>query len=260
MNEKEVRQWIKDKVFMGTFDARTLESPCKEIVIHLRENPDDKAVFTKALSDFIEHEEFVSLQQIENTAYLVVNIGNRDALEKLISKLRSTEDTDGILGRLAIATIRSFPCTNQKKADYLPILMEWLKREKTATIAYEALCQIYPEDTIAYFLWALSHHTTNERFIQKMLTDIYFDQQQELSGLQALDELNEAWKQLISAIREYPLIPDSAKEEALQEWAATENIPLAVVSVTAISASLEPELRIRCTRANQIIQERRSLW
>jgi len=221
MNEKEARQWIKDKVFMGTFDARTLESPCKEIVTYLRANPDDKAAFTKALSDFIENEELVTRQHVENTAYLVVNIGNRDALEKFISKLRSAEDTEGILGHLAIATIRSFPCPNQEKAVYLPFLMEWLKREETATIAYEALCQIYPEDMIAYFLWALSHHTTNERFIQKMLTDIYFDQRQEQSGLQTLDKLNESWKQLISAIREHPLIPDSAKEEALQECAAT---------------------------------------
>ena len=215
-----------------------------------------KTVFTKALSDFIEYEEFVAQQHVENTAYLVVNLRSRNVLEKFISKLRSSEDTEGVLGRLAIATIRSFPCPNQEKALYLPLLMEWLKREETATIAYEALCQIYPEDTIAYFLWALSYHTANERFIQKMLTDIYFDHRQEYSGSQVFDKLNELWKQLISAVREHPVIPDSAKEETLQKWTITE-VPTVIVSMFA---SLEPELRGRYTRANQIIQERRSLW
>jgi hypothetical protein len=151
---------------MGTFDARTLEAPCKEIVTYLRENPDDKAVFTKALSDFIENEEFVTHQHVENAAYLVVNIEAREVLEKFLSKLRSAKDTEGILGRLAIATIRSFPCPNKEKAVYLPLLIEWLKREETATVAYEAICQIYPEDMIAYFLWALPHLLIEEGILK----------------------------------------------------------------------------------------------
>ena len=225
MNEKEAYQWIKDRVFMGTFDARTLESPCKEIVMYLRESPNDKELFTKALSDFVKNEELVVQQHVENTAYLVVNLRNRDALEKFISKLHNVEDFEGVLGRLAIATIRSFPCPNEGKKAYLPLLIEWLRREETATIAYEALCQIYPEDAIAYLLWASSHHTTNKKFIQKMLTDIYFNHRQEHPGLQAFDNLKKSWKQLISAIREHPLIPDSAKEEALQEWGAEDMAP-----------------------------------
>lgn len=52
MNENEVRQWMKEKVFMGTFDARTLESPCKEIVTYLRENTDEKNGFHKGFIGF----------------------------------------------------------------------------------------------------------------------------------------------------------------------------------------------------------------
>ena len=218
MNEKEAYQWIKDRVFMGTFDARTLESPCKEIVMYLQESPNDKELFTKALSDFVKNEELVVQQHVENTAYLVVNLRNRDALEKFISKLNNVEDFEGVLGRLAIATIRSFPCPNEGKKAYLPLLIEWLRREETATIAYEALCQIYPEDAIAYLLWASSHHTTNKKFVQKMLTDIYFNQRQEQSGLQALEKLSESWKQLIFAVCEHPLMPDSAKKQVLSEY------------------------------------------
>ena len=220
MTKDEAQKRIEDKVIWGLVDSRTLSPPGREIVLHFQDTPADQPILIEALFDFLTNQQFTTSERVENVAYLVVNFGNRELLNQLVSKLTEGEAPDEFHIRMAMAAIRSFPAfdagrddaESQGKSDFLPFLINCLRDKKHTSLAYEILSQFYPEDMISYFLWALGHHSNDLTLVEYMLTDLYFDHRKEAPGVLALEVIRDVFSRLSEAVQKHPLLPDYAKK------------------------------------------------
>ena len=174
MTPDTTQAWIEKHIAMGTVDARTHERSCREVVLYCQEHPTARQIIEEALVAVIGESKWATAEQLENAAYLVVNLESGEALQRLIDSVSKRDDPTGALATQVIAAIRSFPGNDGAHDRFLPALFRWLKIERVAHLAYETLCDLAPEDAGAYFA-ALAHfHHNAPAVLEKALTHLYF--------------------------------------------------------------------------------------
>ena len=175
MTIDDARQLIQKNISSGFVDPRTHEHTCREVATYYQEHQEEQKVIRQALVEVTGEYEWASAsaEQLENAAYLVVNLESVEALQNLVTSVINLDEPSSDFASLVIAAIRSFPGNGTVRDLFLPTLFRWLKSEPIAHLAFEALCELAPDDAGAYFS-ALSHyHRSNPDVIQKALTQLW---------------------------------------------------------------------------------------
>jgi hypothetical protein len=126
--------------------------------MHYQEHPEEQDVIKQALVEVISEYEWASAsaEQLENAAYITVNLESVEALQKLVTSVSNLDESTGDFATVAIAAIRSFPGKGKIRDLFFPALFRWLRSEAVSHLAFETLCELAPDDAGAY-LSALSH-------------------------------------------------------------------------------------------------------
>lgn len=212
MTRDEARSWLEQHISTGFTDPRTLETSCREVVEYYKEHPDEQDLIAEALTEVMAQREWDSTEQIENGTYLAANLESVDALQTLVSALSELDDPTGEKITLAIAAIRSLPENGTVRDVFSPFLFRWLRCESVANLAFEALCDLEPEHSLAFFL-ALSHyHRTRPSLIESSLTHVYYQSGDISQGQSRVFALLETMTTLVSSVQSHPFLPDSLKQ------------------------------------------------
>ena len=215
MTIDEARQLIQKNISSGFVDPRTHEHTCREVVTYYQEHSEEQGVIRQALVEVISEYEWTSAsaEQLENAAYIAVNLESVEALQKLVTSVSNLYEPTGDLATVAIAAIRSFPANGKVRDLFFPALFRWLRTESIAHLAFEALCELSPDDAGAY-LSALSHyHRGKPNIIQKALTHLYYRGGDTDQGASDVYSVVESCAALVDSIKTHPFFPDTFKRD-----------------------------------------------
>ena len=215
MTLDDARQWIQQHISTGFVDPRTYEHTCHEVVTYYREHQEEQDVIRQALLEVTGRYEWTSAspEQLENAAYIAVNLESIKALQNLVTDVAKLDDPSGELATVAIAAIRSFPGNGRVRDLFLPALFRWLRSESTAHLAFEALCDLTPDDASAYVSVIAHYHRNKPEIIQKALTHLYYREGDTDKGASDVRSVVESFTTLIDAIKRHPFLPDAFKYE-----------------------------------------------
>ncbi|MBI4639594.1 MAG: hypothetical protein HY731_02805 [Candidatus Tectomicrobia bacterium] len=214
MTINDAQYWIEKQISMGFVDPRTHDPTCREVVVYYHEHPYEQDIIKQALVAVISEYEWgsASLEQLENAAYIAVNLESTEALQNLVTSVVKLGDPSGDFVTVAIAAIRSFPANGTVRDLFLPVLFQWLKSESSAHLAFEALCELSPDDIGAYlFVVSHYHHHSKPDVIQKALTHLYYRQGDTDRGASDVWSIIESFIVLIDSIKMHPFLPDIFK-------------------------------------------------
>ena len=215
MTIDDARQLIQKNISSGFVDPRTHEHTCREVVTYYREHPEEQDAIRQALVEVISEYEWASAsaEQLENAAYIAVNLESPEALQNLVTSAVNLDESSGDFATVAIAAIRSFPGNGTVRDLFFSALFRWLKSESVAHLAFEALCELAPDDAGAYFS-ALSHyHRGKPDVIQKALTHLYYREGKTDQGASDVCSVLESFTALVDSIKMHPFFPDTFKRE-----------------------------------------------
>lgn len=215
MTPNDARQWIQKHISLGFVDPRTYEHTCREVVTYYHDHLEEQDIIRQALVEVITEDKWASasLEQVENAAYIAVNLESTQALQDLVTGVLNLEDPSGELATVVIAAIRSFPGNSAVHNLFLPVLFQWLKSESTAHLAFEALCDLMPADAGAYLSVVSYYHRNNPDIIQKALTHLYYRNGDTDQGASDVLSVVGGFTALIDSIKRHPFIPEVFKRK-----------------------------------------------
>jgi len=219
MTIDDARQLIQKNISSGFVDPRTHEHTCRKVVTYYQEHTEEQDVIRQALVEVISEYEWVSVsaEQLENAAYITVNLESAEALQNLVTNVVNLDEPSDNLATIAIAAIRSFPGNGAVRDLFFPALFRWLRSESVAHLAFEALCELSPDDAGAY-LSALSHyHRSKPDVIQKALTHLYYRGGDTVQGASDVRSVVENFAVLVDSIKMHPFFPDTFKRDIEKE-------------------------------------------
>ncbi len=213
MTPDTAQAWIQKHIAMGTVAPRTHERSCREVVVYYQGHPAARQIIEAALVAVIGESEWITAEQLENAAYLAVNLESVGAIQQLVTGVTQRDDPSGDLATVGIAAIRSFPGNDAIRDRFLPALFRWLKVEPVAHLAYETLCDLSPDDAGAYFAVLAHYYCDNSSILQKALTHLYFRGGDTVQGAADVRAVVEGFATLTQAISNHPFIPSDIKQE-----------------------------------------------
>ena len=236
MKKNEVRQKIQGQIISGFFDPHTFEHSGHDIVTFYREDSGEQATIRATLESVVRDiTRWDSPEQLENAFYFSVNLQSVEALQKLVEAAGEEKDYEKKYANLAIAAIRTFPYKNADYISFIDPLRSWLRSETASPSAFEALSDISPDSVTDYAYMAFHYHSHKPEILQKILTHLYFHENNPDKGLSLLlallrlteSKINfsgasenhplstlliESQTALQEAIRVHPLLPSEVKE------------------------------------------------
>ena len=262
MTIDDARQLIQKNISSGFVDPRTHEHTCRGVVTYYQEHPEEQGIIRQALVEVISEYDWssASAEQLENAAYLAVNLESAEALQNLVTSVVNLDEPSGEFATVAIAAIRSFLSNGTVRDLFLSVLFRWLKSESIAHLAFEALCELAPDDAGAYFS-ALSHYHRNKpEVIQKALTHLYYREGDTDQGASDVYSVVEGFTALLDSIKMHPFLPDTFKSgvrDAISTRAA-EELP-EEVSQPIVFVRISQETIVRCRKTQDVITKH-GLW
>ncbi len=260
MTPDTAQAWIEKHIAMGTVDARTHERSCREVVLYCQEHPAARQIIEEALVAVIGESKWATAEQLENAAYLAVNLASVGALQQLVTGIAQRDDPSGDFATVGIAAIRSFPGDDATHDRFLLALFRWLKVAPVAHLAYEALCDLTPEDVGAHFAALAHYHHDNSSILHKALTHLYFRNGDTNAGASAVRSVTEGSPMLVEVIKTHPFLPDTFKAKVADSTHAEVAGPRHKESLTTIFDLLPLEKLQRCRRTQDMISGHGSLW
>ena len=252
MTFDEAQQLIQKNIETGFVDSRTHEHSCSKLVAYFNGHAEDQNVLKQALVQAVDAGKWVTPEQVENAAYLIVNLGSSDALQKLIAKASALESISGDLVAVVIAAIRSFPEEEIDKDLFLPFLLRWLRVESVASLAFEALSDIVPHEAGAYLAALACYHRDRPEVIRKALTHLYYRGGDTRQGMKSVSSVAESFAVLVRTIQEHPFLPEDFKHDVSQVVLIHENRRLPKVQgLEAKFLSLPPPSKTEGSEAMQ---------
>ena len=109
MRSDAARRWLRRHIATGHVDTRNHEHSAREVVTYHTAHPEERDTLAESLALVIADFDWTTAEQVETTAYLVVNLECREALQRLIDGVSKRDDPTGVLATQVIAAIRSFP-------------------------------------------------------------------------------------------------------------------------------------------------------
>ena len=253
MRSDEARRWLRQHIATGNVDHRTHEHSAREVVTYHTAHPEERDTLAESLALVIADFDWTTAEQVETAAYLVANLESRAALQCLIDGVGKRDDATGALATQVIAAIRSFPGDDATHDRFLLALFRWLKVAPVAHLAYEALCDLTPEDAGAY-LAALAHfHQKVPAVLEKALTHLYFRGGDTVQGTADVRALIKGFATLTQAISSHPFLPPDVKQELAMNGAARPHTSLQ--PVPAILEIVPQPQRSSYLRAGSIVRE-----
>lgn len=211
--QEEVRNWLDQHISMGAVDPRTYEHSAHEVLTYHAEHPEEQDFIRQALVEVIRRFQWRSPQQMENAAYLAVNLESAEALDALIKAAGKLSDPNGEYATEAIAASRSFPDENTAREISLPSLFRWLKSEAVAHLAFETLTELTPEDAGAYLSALSYYHQENQKIVENALTHLYYRNGNAEQGDVEVKSVIQGFTRLIGTVSTHPLLPKTFKKE-----------------------------------------------
>lgn len=258
MTIDDTRQWVQKHISTGFVDPRTHEHTCREVVTYYQEHPGDQAVIRQALVEVIGEYRWASPEQLENAAYLAVNLESSEALQRLVVSVANLDDASGDLATVAIAAIRSFPGNGVVRDLFLPFLFRWLRLESTAHLAFETLCDLTPDDAGAYLAAVAYYHRARPEVIRKALTHLYYREGDTKQGMSVVSSVVESLASLVNSIQVHPFLPDPFKDDVRDTILSKEGRRVDAPQIVFVAIS--EEKRSSCRAAQASIKRSGSLW
>ncbi len=261
MTIDDARQLIQQNISSGFVDPRTHEQTCRKVVTNYQEHPEEQDVIGQALVEVVSEYDWAaaSAEQLENAAYLAVNLESLEVLQSIVMSVANLDEPSDDFVTVAIAAIRSFPGNGTVRSLFFPALFRWLRCESVAHLAFEALCELTPDDAGAYFS-ALSHyHRGNPDVIQKALTHLYYRGGDTDRGTSDVRSVVESFTALVDSIKIHPFLPDTFKsdvEDAIRK--AAEKLSQKV-SPPIVFVRISQETMVKCRKARDVIAEH-GMW
>lgn len=258
MNFDDAQQLIQQNIATGFVDPRTHEHSCGKLVAYFKKHAEDRNVLKQALAKAVDEGKWVTPEQLENVAYLIVNLGSDEALRQLVAKASALESISGDFIAVVIATIRSFPEEEIDKTLFLPSLLRWFRVESVASLAFEALSDLVPHEAGAYLAALACYHRNRPDVIRKALTHLYYRGGDTRQGMEAVSTVVEGFESLTTTIQGHPFLPDAFKSDVRDILKQDE--PAQTSAPHFVFVALSPEKRMRCQTAQETIRKNQSLW
>jgi len=263
MTIDDARLLIQKNISLGFVDARTHEHTCREVVTYYQEHPGEQNVINQALAEVIGEYDWISAsgEQLENAAYLAVNLESVETLQNLVMSVINLGKPTEEFVTVAIAAIRRFPGNGKIRDLFFPVLFQWLRFEPISHLAFEALCEFAPDDVGAYFAVLSYYHRNNPDVIQKALTHLYYRGGNTDQGASNVDSVIESFTALVDSIKTHPFLPDNFKRDV------EENIRTKVIEESRQEFSPPYQSNIipfeeikKCQIAQNVIMKSGSIW
>lgn len=258
MTIDDARQLIQKNISSGFVDPRTHEHTCRGVVTYYQEHPEEQDIIRQALVEVISEYKWASAsaEQLENAAYIAVNLESAEALQNLVTRVVNLDEFSDDFATIAIAAIRSFLGNGTVRDLFLSALFRWLKSESVAHLAFEALCELAPDDAGAY-LSALPHYHRNKpEVIQKALTHLYYREGDTDQGASDVYSVVEGFTALLDSIKMHPFLPDTFKSEVgdVISTRAAEELSKQV-SQSILLFMISQETIARCHKTQDVIMK-----
>ncbi|MBC8230078.1 hypothetical protein H8E77_11075 [bacterium] len=262
MTIDDARLLIQKNISLGFVDSRIHEHTCREVVTYYQEHPGEQNVINQALAEVIGEYDWISAsgEQLENAAYLAVNLESVETLQNLVMSVVNLGEPTEEFVTIAIAAIRSFPGNGKIRDLFFPALFQWLRFEPISHLAFEALCEFTPDDVGAYFAVLSYYHRNNPDVIQKALTHLYYRGGNTDQGASNVDSVIESFTALLDSIKTHPFLPDTFKREVVDaiRTKVTEDLP-EQVSQPIVFVRISQEMVARCRKTQDVITKH-GLW
>ncbi len=256
MRPDEACRWLRQHIATGHVDTRTHEHSAREVVTYCTKHPEKRDALAESLALVIADFDWITAEQVEAAAYLVVNLESSAALQHLIDSVGERDDSTGALATQVIAAIRSSPDIDAAHDRFLPALFRWLKVAPIAHLAYETLCDLSPEDAGAYFAILAHFHHSDPVVLEKALTHLYFRGGDTVQGTADVRALVEGFATLTQAVSNHSFIPGDVRQELARTDAALR--PTSIQPEPIILQNLPPKKRSSCRRAGEVLRARGS--
>ena len=215
MNLSTISNKIRQEISTGFIDSRTIEHSSRATVREFRRDKKSLACAREALAIVISEHNWANFEEIENAAYLAVNLESHAALSKLVERARIPSDKyENELAKVAIAAIRSFP-DEEAVREFQPALLHWLRRAPVAHSAFEALCDLRPKEAEDYFTALAYYHDGQTDIIQRALSHLYYQGGDTKRGAAAVRSAIASFPSnamLTESIVTHPLLPAAFKQ------------------------------------------------
>lgn len=227
MNLSIARNKIRREISSGFIDPRTIKHSSGALVRTFRRNQESLTRASKALAAEISEYDWTRFEQIENAAYLAVNLESLEALRKLVERaLVPDAHLADELVMVAIAALRSFP-DEEAMHEFCPTLLHWLRHAPVADHAFEALCDLQPEEAEDYFTALAYYHDGQIEIIQRALSHLYYLGGDMERGAVAVRSAVAGFPDrtpLLEAIAAHPFLPASFRQDLADATPAALNV------------------------------------